>query len=198
MSKIIYIFIYNDEIIKYYQTIKFCKGLSRYNTYKYLDKVANYGLNMLLRDKNIGDFKIDFIVWLESLPYYMYACRTTLDISNYIFRLEPIITIVEKNKFSYNNIAIANTFRCNNFIIGENITEFKIIDDGVNSFDESHLNLLDNLPFSIEKIYLLYNVIKPVNNLPFTTKKVYVYSNCNIDLIKLPFNCEIIKIDSYQ
>jgi hypothetical protein len=41
-EKVIYIFIYKDEIFKYSQIIKFCKGLSRYDTYKYLDKVAQY------------------------------------------------------------------------------------------------------------------------------------------------------------
>ena len=162
MSKqVIYIFIYKDEIFKYSQIIKFSKGLSRHDTYKYLDKVAQYGLNMFLRDKNItDDFKIDFIVWHDAFPYYMYACRTALDIDYYIFRLEPIITIMEKNKFTYNDIVIVNTCRCNDFIVGDNITEFKIIDDGINKFDESHINLLDNLPFSVERVYLLYDVKK--------------------------------------
>ena len=150
---------------------------------------------MFLRDKNIvDDFKIDFIVWHDAFPYYMYACRTALDIDNYIFRLEPIITIVEKNKFAYNDVVIANTCRCNDFIVGDNTAEFKIIDDGINKFDESHLTLLDNLPFSVEKVYLLYDVKRPVHNLPFGTKKVFVYDDCDINLIKLPFNCDIIKI----
>jgi hypothetical protein len=126
----------------------------------------------------------------------MYACRTALDIDNYIFRLDPIIKIVEKNKFAYNDIVIANTCRCNDFIVEDSTTEFKIIDDGINKFDESHLNLLDNLPFSVERVYLLYNVKIPVNNLPFGTKKVFVYDDCDLDLIKLPFDCHVIKIST--
>lgn len=190
-----YIFIYKDEVTKYEQSIKVNCNFDRYNGYKYFDKVSMHGLNLFLRDKNImGDFKIDFIVLFKKLPYYMYAERTTVSNDNFIFKLKPIITIVEKNKFAYNDVIFANTFRCNEFYVDENVTEFKIIDDGINDFDESHLNLLDNLPFNVEKIFLLYNVKNPIANLPFSIKKVYVYDNCDINLIKLPFDCEIIKI----
>ena len=190
-----YIFIYKDNITKYEQNIKVNCSFDRYNGYKYFDQVSMYGLNLFLRDTNLmDDFKIDFIVLFRNLPYYMYAERTTVSYNNFIFKLEPIITIIDKNKFAYNDVIFANTFRCNVFEVEENIKEFKIIDDGVNDFDETHLNLLDNLPFNVEKIFLLYNVKNTVANLPFSIKKVYVYDNCDINLIKLPFDCEIIKI----
>ena len=79
--------------------------------------------------------------------------------------------------------------------VSDEIVEFKIIDDGINNFDESHFNLLDNLPYSIEKVYLLYNLKTPVNNLPFNVKKVYVYQNIDENMIKLPFDCQLIKIN---
>lgn len=190
-----YIFIYNDVIYKYEQSIKVNCEFGKYNGYKYLDKVSIYGLNIFLRDKDINsDFKIDFIVIFRKSPYYMYAERTTITNDNFVFKIDPIITIVKKNKFIYNDIFFTNTFRCNDLTIEDNITEFKIIDDGVNEFDETHINLLDNLPFTIEKIYLLYNVKNPIVNLPFSVKKVFVYDTCDTSLIKLPFNCEIIKI----
>jgi hypothetical protein len=190
-----YIFIYKDIVTKYEQNIKLNYDFDRRNGYKYFDKVSMYGLNLFLRDNDImTDFKIDFIVLFRKLPYYMYAERTMVSVNDYIFRLEPIITIIANNKFAYNDVVFANTFRCNDFEVEETVTEFKIIDDGINDFDETHLNLLDNLPFTVEKIFLLYNVQNPVANLPFSIKKVYVYDNCNIDLIKIPFDCEIIKI----
>jgi hypothetical protein len=200
MSKqIIYIFIYQDTIFKYNQSIRLNCNLSRYDAYKYIDSIAKYGLNRFIRDQNLdSNFAIDFIVWFERYPYYMYAERKTItsnSSSDYLFSLEPIITIMKNNKFAYNDIVIANTFRCNDFVVEDDTREFKIIDDGINKFDESHLNLLDNLPFSIEKVYLLYNITKPVNNLPFTTKKIFVYDSCDMDLIKIPFDCEVIKIN---
>lgn len=200
MSKqVIYIFIYKDKIYKYNKVIKLNSNLSRYEVYKYIGNIANYGLNRFIRDKNIdGDFKIDFIVFLEKLPYYMYAERTTNSSNDFLFRLDPIIKIVKNNKFSYNDIVIANTYRCNDFTIPEETLEFKIIDDGINKFDDTHSNLLDNIPYSVEKVYLLYNVKTPVTNLPFSTKKVYVYEDCDTELIRLPFNCELVKINVFN
>jgi hypothetical protein len=195
-NRVTYIFIYNDEIYKYNQILKLNSNLSRYEVYKYIGSIANNGLNRFMRDRNIdGDFKIDFIVWFKDLPYCMYAERTTKTTDDYLFRLEPIIKIVENNKFSYNDIVIANTYRCNDFSVPDDIIEFKIIDDGINNFDDSHSNLLDNLPFSVEKVYLLYNVKTPVTNLPFSIKKVYVYENCDTELLRLPFDCELVKIN---
>jgi len=180
-----------EQIIKLNSSYDF----DRRDGYKYFDKVSIYGLNKFLRDENINDdFKVDFIVLFRKLPYYMYAERTTISNNDFKFRLEPIITIIEKNRFVYNDTMFANTFRCNELRVGENITDLKIIDDGVNDFDESHLNLLDNLPFTVEKIYLLYNIKNHIANLPFSIKKVYVYGECDTNLIKIPFDCEIIKI----
>lgn len=190
-----YIFIENDEITKYEQQIRVNCVFDTYNGYKYFDKISIYGLNLYLRDKNIiDDYKIDFIVFFRSTYYFMYAERTTITNDEFIFKLEPIINIINKNKFIYGDTIFANTFRCNDFKIGEDVKQFKIIDDGVNNFDKTHNNLLDNLPFNIEKIYLFYDIKDSITNLPFTIKKVYVYDNCDINLIKLPFNCEIIKI----
>jgi hypothetical protein len=190
-----YIFIYNDEIIIYEKSIKVNCSFDRYSCYEYLDKFAIYGLNNFLRDKNIlNNFKVDFIIIFRKLPYYMYSERTSISNENYIFNLKPIIKIIEKNKFEYEDTIITNTYRCNNLEVKENIKEFKIIDDGVNEFDESHANLLDNLSYNVEKIYLLYDVKNPITNLPFSIKKIFVYENCNMELIKIPFGCEIVKI----
>jgi hypothetical protein len=194
-EQIKYIFIYNNEITKYEQSIKVSCTFERHNGYKYFDKVSMYGLNLFLRDKNItGDFKIDFIVLFQKLPYYMFAERITVSNDNFIFKLEPIVTVIDNNKFTYNNIFFANTFRSNDFVIEEHITEIKIIDDGINNFDETQLNFLDNLPFGVENVYLLYNVKNYITNLPYSIKRIYVYEDCNIELIKIPFDCEIIKI----
>jgi len=190
-----YIFIYKNEIIKYKQNIKINNNLSRIDGYNYIHKIGIYGLNLFLRNKNINnDYKLDFIVELKKVPYYMYVERTTLTNDNFIFKLEPIIRIINDSKFEYNNIIITNTLKCNNFIIDEKCKEIKIIDDGINNFTEIQKNILDNLPLNIKNIYLLYNIKIYVNNLPFTTKRVYVYKNTNINLIKLPFNCKLIKI----
>ena len=191
-----YIFIYRDIVSKYEKKLKGIFDYNKKNNYKDIDKLAIYGLNLFLRDNDImDDFKIDFIllIWNYS-PIYMYAERTTVSNDNFIFKLVPIITIIDKNKFIYNDIMLINTIGSNKLEIEENIIELKIIDDGRYEFDDSYLYLLDNLPFNVEKIYLFYNIKKPINNLPFSIKKLFVYDNCDMDLIKIPFNCEVIKI----
>lgn len=192
-QKINFIFIYNEKIYKYEQIVNLSIGTRRDN-YMHLDKIANFRLNMFIRDANIdNDLKIDFIISINNFPYFMYLKKITNgETVNY--EIEPIIKIIKNNHFTYNDIFITNTYRCNNIKISENFTELKIINDGVNDFDETHVNLLDNLPLSIEKVYLFYEIKLPVNNLPFTTQKVYVLENTDENLIKLPFDCELIKI----
>jgi hypothetical protein len=54
--------------------------------------------------------------------------------------------------------------------------------------------MLDTVAFSVEYVYLFYNITKPVNNLPMTCKKLYIYDNCDKSLIKIPWGCEVIII----
>ena len=149
---------------------------------------------MFMRDINVEDnFQIDFIMSINRIPYFMYVKKITNgEIVN--CEIESIISIIKNNNFAYDNIFITNTYRCNNIKISDDYTEIKIIDDGINEFNETHINLLENLPYSIEKVYLFYQIKLPVNNLPFTTQKVYVLENTDENLIKLPFNCKLIKI----
>ena len=199
-----YIFIYRDVVSKYEKDLRYIFYFKKDN-YKYIDKLAIYGLNLFLRDNDIiDDFKIDFLIYMDTsssppivTPICMYAERTTVSYDNFIFKLVPIITIIDENKFIYNDIMFINTIRSNKLEIGENIIELKIIDDGILEFDNSYLYLLDNLPFNVEKLYLFYNIQKPIDNLPFSIKKLFVYDNCDMDLIKIPFNCEVIKIKRY-
>lgn len=195
-KEILYIFMHNDNIYKYIQFVYLNDGISRYDTYMYLEKLSMYVINLFIRDHNIpDDFKMDFTICIDKNPYYMYVERINDEYNNYSFTLKPLIHLMENNQFSYNDMTIANTYRCNNFIVPADIVEFKIIDDGINDFDDSHVNILDNLPFTVEKIYLLYNVKTPITNLPFSTKKVYVYKNCDSELIRLPFDCELVIIN---
>jgi len=147
-----------------------------------------------MRDINVEDnFQIDFIMSINRIPYFMYVKKIRNgEIVN--CEIESIISIIKNNNFAYDNIFITNTYRCNNIKISDDYTEIKIIDDGINEFNETHINLLENLPYSIEKVYLFYQIKLPVNNLPFTTQKVYVLENTDENLIKLPFNCKLIKI----
>lgn len=149
---------------------------------------------MFMRDINVEDnFQIDFIMSINRIPYFMYVKKIRNgEIVN--CEIESIISIIKNNNFAYDNIFITNTYRCNNIKISDDYTEIKIIDDGINEFNETHINLLENLPYSIEKVYLFYQIKLPVNNLPFTTQKVYVLENTDENLIKLPFNCKLIKI----
>ena len=79
----------------------------------YLDKIAMYGFNLFLRDVNPNtDFRMDFIVYINDTPYYMYVERIQKTDGNFIFNLKPIIKIIEDNNFTYDNIFIANTYRC--------------------------------------------------------------------------------------
>jgi hypothetical protein len=124
----------------------------------------------------------------------MYAECTDLLNDKFIFMLKPLSSIVQDRKFNYNNILITNTCKNNNIIINDDVTEIKIIDDGINKFDEEYNDILNNLPFTVEKIYLLYNIKKFVANLPYTIKTIYIYDICDISLIKVPFNCNIVRL----
>ena len=192
-EKLNFIFIYKEKIYNYEYEANLAVS-SRYANYFCLSKIANYRLNMFLRDINIeDDLQIDFIMSINRIPYFMYVKKISNgEIVNY--EIDPIISIIKNNNFLYDNIFITNTYRCNNIKISDDYTEIKIIDDGINEFNETHINLLENLPYSIEKVYLFYEIKLPVNNLPFTTKKVYTLENTDENLIKLPFNCKLIKI----
>lgn len=192
-EKLNFIFIYKEKIYNYEYQAKLAVS-SRYANYFCLSKIANYRLNMFIRDINLeDDLKLDFIMSISGIPYFMYVKKIRNgEIVNY--EIEPIISIIKNNNFTYDNIFITNTYRSNNIKISDDYTEIKIIDDGINDFNETHNNLLENLPYSIEKVYLFYEIKLPINNLPFTTQKVYVLDNTDDNLIKLPFDCKLIKI----
>lgn len=191
-TEISYIFIYKEKIYKYKQRLNVHHFLSRYDTYMYLDKIAYGGINMFMREMQLeNEFKLDFIVYLFCVPYVVYAERKINSDGSYCFNVIPIIKLLESNKFIYNDVAVVNTYRGNHLNIEDEIVNFKIIDDGVNKFDETHVNILDTLTLSIENIFLLYNVKLPINNIPFSAKNIYVYENTNIDLIKVPFGCNV-------
>jgi hypothetical protein len=190
-----YIFFYNNKIIKYDDKVKINSFYDIKKSYDYFNKISIRGINWFIRDNNItDDFIVDFIVYYENTHFFMIATRKKLPDGNFLFLLEPLMFNIENNKFSYNNVIITNTCRCNNFEIKDYITEIKIVNDNINEFDETQMNFLDNLPYSVEKIYLFYDIKKPVANLPHFIKKIYVYDTCNTDLIKVPFDCELIKI----
>lgn len=201
-TTIVYIFIYNNLIYKYNQKTRLncILILKKSNAYDYLDKLAMYGINHFLQNVELDDFEIDFIMVLQKIPYYMYGRRKQISESNYTFEIIPITkmnSVIQTNQFNYKNVQICNTYTINNFVSNDKITELKIIDDGVNKFDEENITLLDNLQFTIETLYLLYNINNSVSNLPYNLKKIYVYNNTNLNLnlIKISFGCKLILIN---
>jgi len=134
-------FIYKEKIYNYEYEANLAVS-SRYANYFCLSKIANYRLNMFMRDINVEDnFQIDFIMSINRIPYFMYVKKIRNgEIVN--CEIESIISIIKNNNFAYDNIFITNTYRCNNIKISDDYTEIKIIDDGINEFNETHINLL--------------------------------------------------------
>jgi hypothetical protein len=75
-----------------------------------------------------------------------------------------------------------------NIIIPESVKEIYIW---------SHNNLINNLPYSVEDIYINFNYsndifMKKVENLPFTVKKIVIdYERFMKYLTKIPFDCQV-------
>lgn len=196
-----YIFIHCDNVYRYQQNVKFCSGLKQTDLYLYIKDVARWGVNIFLRDLKISEktFSTDFIVFLNELPYYFYTEKNIFSDGSYDFYIDTINNKMNSkeitNKFTYEStIIFANDSSVTDTTIPETITTVKIIDDGFSKFDESCINMLDTVAFTVEYVYLLYNVTKQVCNLPMTCKKLYVYDNCNKSLLKIPYGCEVITI----
>jgi hypothetical protein len=187
-----YVFVYDNKKYVYEQSIKLNNYVDRYSSYKYLNSIAIYGLNLFLRDTQINnDFKFDFTVIYKNFRYSMHAERNEMSNENYKFMLEPIISVIKNGIFSYDNVMFINSPRSNTLTFDDEITDLKIIDDGITKFDESQINILDNLPYTIENLYLFYNLKNPIRNLPHTIKNIYVYENSDTDLIKIPYECTV-------
>ena len=90
---LIYIFFYNDKIFKYKQTTRLNVGLSRVDVYNYLNNLAQCGVNLFLRDVELDNFEIDFMIILDKIPYFMYVKRESDTYLNCTYVSNPITKI---------------------------------------------------------------------------------------------------------
>ena len=148
-EKLNFIFIYKEKIYNYEYEANLAVS-SRYANYFCLSKIANYRLNMFLRDINVeDDLKIDFIMSINRIPYFMYV-KKIIDGDMVNYEIEPIISIIKNNNFAYDNIFITNTYRSNNIKVSEDYTEIKIIDDKKPQEQSAFIEIYDNLGRRLE------------------------------------------------
>jgi len=203
VQKYEFIFIFNDKIYTYRVNTNMYKR-ERYSIYIYDTKAAVEAFTKFVKELKISEnFETIFFLKRERKVISMIGKQNILiskktqnDENIYVNNSVEIIPWgFSTNTSSYviNNMLIIDGLKKKT--IKDNISELYIVENPNNSYLPKVTNLFDDLPNTIEKLYIFFPIINSINNLPSNIKKIFTSIKYNIKFDKIPFGCEIVEVN---
>jgi hypothetical protein len=208
LTKYTAVFIYDDKVYIYKIGVKIDAVLNKYGIFRHVSSAGEKAFSKFIKENEIKlDLEIIFLLFGKNNIQAFIGCKSLIELINLEINGKNITTsdtfniIPHHYRTIYNNEPICGHILILNNpayvdVIPENITELYVICNKKSKLiSDNDTNFLDNLPISIEKLYLFYPIKKPIANLPPSVNKIYVSSEYDINITKIPFGCEIIKVN---